>query len=120
MLVLPCAALQLQSRRAALGAFSGVALTPLVASADDGDDKPNLAKLIGKAAGGTGDGTPIGFPNSGYAGQSSKSIGEAFSARVINVGTTTCADVQWWMREQIITRRLAPGFHPRCRPRDRR
>ena len=80
MVVLPCAALQLQSRRAALGAFSGVALTPLVASADDGDDKPNLAKIIGKAAGGTGDGTPIGFPNSGYAGQSSKSIGEAFSA----------------------------------------
>ena len=80
LVVLPCAALQLQSRRAALGAFSGVALTPLVASADDGDDKPNLAKIIGKAAGGTGDGTPIGFPNSGYAGQSSKSIGEAFSA----------------------------------------
>ncbi|KAH8080344.1 secondary active sulfate transmembrane transporter [Aureococcus anophagefferens] len=74
------AAVSLQSRRAALGAFSGVALTPLVASADDGDDKPNLAKIIGKAAGGTGDGTPIGFPNSGYAGQSSKSIGEAFSA----------------------------------------
>lgn len=39
-------------------------------------------------------------------------IREAFSTRVINVGTTTAAAVQWWMREQTITRRLAPGFHP--------
>ena len=74
MLVLPCAALQLRSRRVALGAFSGVAVAPLVASA--ADDKPNLSKMLG----GSGDGKPVGFPNSGYAGQSSKSIGEAFSA----------------------------------------
>ena len=74
MLVLPCAALQLRSRRVALGAFSGVAVAPLVASA--ADDKPNLSKMLG----GSGDGKPVGFPNSGSTGKSSKSINEAWDA----------------------------------------
>jgi len=39
-------------------------------------------------------------------------IGEAFSTRVIQVGTTTCDDVRWWMREKILERKLAAGFHP--------
>lgn len=40
-------------------------------------------------------------------------IGEAFTTRVITVGTTTCDDVRWWMREEIIRRGFAAGFHPR-------
>eukprot|EP00040_Diaphanoeca_grandis_P017312 m.90078 g.90078 ORF g.90078 m.90078 type:complete len:463 (+) comp26363_c0_seq1:154-1542(+) len=36
----------------------------------------------------------------------------AFTTRVITVGVTTCNDVRWWMREQILEKKLAAGFHP--------
>jgi len=39
-------------------------------------------------------------------------IGEALSARVIEPGVTTCADVQWWYRERLSELGLEPWFHP--------
>lgn len=41
-------------------------------------------------------------------------IAQAFSREVITPGTTTCADVQWWLRERIEALGLAPWFHPSC------
>ncbi|MEM9312674.1 MAG: M24 family metallopeptidase [Pseudomonadota bacterium] len=41
-------------------------------------------------------------------------IGEAFSSEVITAGVTTCADVQWWLRERIDALDLKPWFHPSC------
>ncbi|MEM1196226.1 MAG: M24 family metallopeptidase [Pseudomonadota bacterium] len=41
-------------------------------------------------------------------------IGEAFSSKVITAGVTTCADVQWWLRERIDALNLKPWFHPSC------
>ncbi|KAL7422645.1 hypothetical protein Q5752_001936 [Cryptotrichosporon argae] len=40
-------------------------------------------------------------------------IGEAFSARVVEVGTTTAADIEWWLRD-VMRWRLgcATWFHP--------
>ena len=39
-------------------------------------------------------------------------IETAMSSAVITPGTTTCSDVQWWMRERIAQVGLRPGFHP--------
>ena len=39
-------------------------------------------------------------------------ITKAFSPAVIIAGVTTCDDVRWWMREEILKLGLAAGFHP--------
>ncbi|CAG9942344.1 unnamed protein product [Clonostachys rosea f. rosea IK726] len=39
-------------------------------------------------------------------------IGEAFSERVITPGTTTTADVEWWMREKIQELNYTTWFQP--------
>ncbi len=41
-------------------------------------------------------------------------IAEAFSTEVITPGVTTCADVQWWLRERLLQLRVQPWFHPSC------
>jgi len=39
-------------------------------------------------------------------------INEAFSSKVINVGTTTTTDVEWWMRQKVTDLGLETWFHP--------
>ncbi|MEL6239190.1 MAG: hypothetical protein AAFQ90_11450 [Pseudomonadota bacterium] len=41
-------------------------------------------------------------------------IAQAFSRQVITPGITTCADVQWWLRERIQRLGLKAWFHPSC------
>jgi Xaa-Pro aminopeptidase len=39
-------------------------------------------------------------------------IKEAFSSKVIEVGTTTTTDVEWWMRQKVTNMGLETWFHP--------
>ncbi len=39
-------------------------------------------------------------------------IKEAFSSKVIEVGTTTTTDVEWWMRQKVTNMGLKTWFHP--------
>ena len=39
-------------------------------------------------------------------------INEAFSSKVIKVGTTTTTDVEWWMRQKVTDLGLETWFHP--------
>ena len=39
-------------------------------------------------------------------------IDEAFSARVIEPGKTTTADVEWWLRSKIVAMNYTTWFHP--------
>ncbi|TYP88478.1 M24 family metallopeptidase [Blastococcus xanthinilyticus] len=39
-------------------------------------------------------------------------IAEAFSAAVVEVGTTTVVDVAWWLRQRFADLGLEPWFHP--------
>ena len=39
-------------------------------------------------------------------------IAEAFSSRVVHPGITTTADIEWWMREKMLSMGLDAWFHP--------
>ncbi|CAK7224720.1 hypothetical protein SCUCBS95973_005613 [Sporothrix curviconia] len=39
-------------------------------------------------------------------------ISEAFSARVVTPGTTTTADVEWWMRDRLQAQNMTTWFQP--------
>lgn len=39
-------------------------------------------------------------------------ISEAFSASVVTPGTTTTADVEWWMRDRLQAQNMTTWFHP--------
>jgi len=48
----------------------------------------------------------------GYRTDLDNIINEAFSSKVINVGTTTTTDVEWWMRQKVTDLGLETWFHP--------